>query len=198
MAPNNTTTVVIRQPPWLLEAAHRQLYRCGMAPEKTASATKAVALTPFNRRAREAYDLGVAAGKFRTQAELASRLGCRQQNISKLLGRRSHSSEFAVRFANICGVSPLWLESGEGQKHLARDSLSDRAVLVAIAWSFLAAPLAERIAIESIESGLSAMPLDHSARRELERLLKELRKGREISKDLSPPSFSRHPHKVST
>lgn len=48
------------------------------------------------------------------QTELASRSGMTQTSISDLERGKSQSSSFVAQIAQVCGVSPMWLASGEG------------------------------------------------------------------------------------
>lgn len=49
-----------------------------------------------------------------TQAELSKAVGITQTSISDLETGKSASSTFGASIARICGVSALWLETGEG------------------------------------------------------------------------------------
>ncbi|MFV3316533.1 LexA family transcriptional regulator [Pseudomonas sp. NY15374] len=49
-----------------------------------------------------------------TQAELSKAVGITQTSISDLERGKSASSTFSASIARICGVSALWLETGEG------------------------------------------------------------------------------------
>lgn len=49
-----------------------------------------------------------------TQADLARQVGIDQTSISNLERGKSQGSSHTVSIAHACGVSPLWLESGEG------------------------------------------------------------------------------------
>lgn len=49
-----------------------------------------------------------------TQAELASAVGIAQASISDLERGKSASSTYNASIAKICGVSALWLETGDG------------------------------------------------------------------------------------
>ena len=51
-----------------------------------------------------------------TQAQLAEMAGMTQTTISDLERGKSSGTSFSARIANICGVSALWLESGEGDE----------------------------------------------------------------------------------
>ena len=51
-----------------------------------------------------------------TQAQLAELVGMTQTTISDLERGKSSGTSFAARIANVCGVSALWLESGEGEE----------------------------------------------------------------------------------
>jgi hypothetical protein len=192
---NNTTTVVSRQHQQLLAAGQRGLYRFRMATKRKPMPAEETGPTPFNQRVVQAYALGEERGKFASQAELGRLLGCSQQNVSKLMAARSHGSTFTVRFANICGVSPLWLEAGEGGMTLNRASISDDAVLVAVAWQHMKQPLADRIAIDALGSALEQMRADDPVRRGVERMLKTIQKRRSIEAELggTVPKFSRAP-----
>lgn len=52
-----------------------------------------------------------------TQAGLAAKIdhACTQENISKLERGNATGSEFTTLFARACGVSHIWLATGEGQ-----------------------------------------------------------------------------------
>ncbi|MFP5340885.1 MAG: helix-turn-helix domain-containing protein, partial [Gammaproteobacteria bacterium] len=57
-----------------------------------------------------------AARKFAglTQHELAELVGIKQASISDIERGRSASSTHTAQFATICGVDPMWLETGQG------------------------------------------------------------------------------------
>lgn len=50
-----------------------------------------------------------------TQIQLADRAGMDQTTISKLEKGHNDKSAFCVRIAVACGVSPVWLETGQGE-----------------------------------------------------------------------------------
>lgn len=50
-----------------------------------------------------------------TQKELAERLNIAQASISEIETGKTASTSYCARAAAICGVSPLWLEAGEGE-----------------------------------------------------------------------------------
>jgi phage repressor protein C with HTH and peptisase S24 domain len=49
------------------------------------------------------------------QKNLAAQAGLNQTSISDLETGRSKNSTFSTKIATVCGVSPLWLSTGEGQ-----------------------------------------------------------------------------------
>lgn len=50
-----------------------------------------------------------------SQQELALRLGCTQGLISKIERGDQNETALIVKVAQICGVNPFWLDSGEGE-----------------------------------------------------------------------------------
>jgi SOS-response transcriptional repressor LexA len=61
-----------------------------------------------------------------TQAELARKVGTKQQTISYLIRDESNtqSSRYTTKIANVLGVNPLWLQTGEGEPHAPLLSLT--------------------------------------------------------------------------
>ncbi|MBF0095978.1 MAG: helix-turn-helix domain-containing protein [Magnetococcales bacterium] len=61
-----------------------------------------------------------------TQKELADRVGISQTAVHKLEKNRSKSSRRTVTIALVCGVDPIWLETGRGEVTLggARPGMS--------------------------------------------------------------------------
>ncbi|MBK4989796.1 helix-turn-helix domain-containing protein [Pseudomonas sp. S36] len=85
-----------------------------------------------------------------TQAELSKAVGITQTSISDLERGKSASSTFGASIARICGVSALWLETGEGsmtdQGQTPVDARStDPGVNETINIEGLPAPLAQKI-----------------------------------------------------
>lgn len=85
-----------------------------------------------------------------TQAELSKAVGITQTSISDLERGKSASSTFGASIARICGVSALWLETGEGSMTAeAHDSAdlgsNDPAPIETINIEGLPAPLAQKI-----------------------------------------------------
>ncbi|QDC04722.1 helix-turn-helix transcriptional regulator [Pseudomonas sp. SWI7] len=87
-----------------------------------------------------------------TQAELSKAVGITQTSISDLETGKSASSTFGASIARICGVSALWLETGEGsmteqgQGHGPSDARSnDPKSNETINIEGLPAPLAQKI-----------------------------------------------------
>jgi len=62
-----------------------------------------------------------------TQAELSKAVGITQTSISDLERGKSASSTFSASIARICGVSALWLETGEGKMIDHGDTMTDAA-----------------------------------------------------------------------
>lgn len=60
-----------------------------------------------------------------TQAELSKAVGITQTSISDLERGKSASSTFGASIARICGVSALWLETGEGKMIDRGDIITD-------------------------------------------------------------------------
>lgn len=50
-----------------------------------------------------------------TQGELAEKIGIKQASISDLERGKSASSSYTASIARACGVSPFWLETGQGE-----------------------------------------------------------------------------------
>jgi phage repressor protein C with HTH and peptisase S24 domain len=50
-----------------------------------------------------------------TQGELAEKIGIKQASISDLERGKSASSSYTASIARACGVSPYWLETGQGE-----------------------------------------------------------------------------------
>jgi len=85
-----------------------------------------------------------------TQAELSKAVGITQTSISDLERGKSASSTFSASIARICGVSALWLETGEGSmtdqgKTPADARSTDPGVNETINIEGLPAPLAQKI-----------------------------------------------------
>lgn len=85
-----------------------------------------------------------------TQAELSKAVGITQTSISDLERGKSASSTFGASIARICGVSAIWLETGEGSMtadgHDSADLRSnDPAPTETINIEGLPAPLARKI-----------------------------------------------------
>ena len=174
----------------LLDPLHRMLYRTRVKKERKPKEL-AKKPTPYNERAKKAFAHGKAHRAFRTQVELAKQLDTKQQNVNTLLNRPTDGSSFTVRFAHACGVSPLWLESGEGEMELDRASLSDPAIHVAIAWSHLPKEVGTRYGREIIPVAPNALPPTRPVARLLERWLKELRKEADMRSDLADKTPNR-------
>lgn len=74
----------------------------------------------FNERIQEARR---RAGL--TQTELAQRLGVTQSAIHKLESGKSRTSRRTVKIAQVCGVDPVWLDTGRETNALADPSPLD-------------------------------------------------------------------------
>lgn len=73
-------------------------------------------LAPMRKRERSAFGARLKAAREKarlTQPQLAQAVGMSQSTLAEAEGV-GHSSSFTVRIAEFCGVSALWLESGEG------------------------------------------------------------------------------------
>ncbi|MBH3364807.1 LexA family transcriptional regulator [Pseudomonas sp. URMO17WK12:I11] len=85
-----------------------------------------------------------------TQAELSKAVGITQTSISDLETGKSASSTFGASIARICGVSALWLETGEGSmteqgQNPANARSNDLGSNETINIEGLPAPLAQKI-----------------------------------------------------
>lgn len=85
-----------------------------------------------------------------TQAELSKAVGITQTSISDLERGKSASSTFSASIARICGVSALWLETGEGKMTVdgagsAENPSRDLSANGTISIEGLPAPLAQKI-----------------------------------------------------
>ncbi|MGB5955404.1 LexA family transcriptional regulator [Pseudomonas sp.] len=85
-----------------------------------------------------------------TQAELSKAVGITQASISDLERGKSASSTFSASIARICGVSALWLETGEGSMVVdgtgsAGSPPHDPAASETVNIEGLPAPLAQKI-----------------------------------------------------
>lgn len=136
----------------MLDTAHR-VYKppCSLATRRFVSTNyKAVCrlnVVTFAERVKKARERAKLS-----QAELARRLGLKQQAIQYLEDRKNNArgSKHTAGIARECGVDPNWLSSGQGQMlrvdaakqpEAAYAALSTEAREVALAWSRLSLEL---------------------------------------------------------
>lgn len=91
-----------------------------------------------------------------TQAQLAARVGTKQQTIAYICGVGGHeptASRFTIKIAEVLGVDPNWLASGEGNPIPTRQEIEDRnLVLVPVFFG--------HDAVVSHLNGVSPQPVD--------------------------------------
>lgn len=103
-------------------------------------------------------------------------------------------SDYTTQIAHHCKVNPMWLATGAGEMWVDTATVSDGALLLAVAWDHLRSPVREITAIDILNTALDAMPNGHSARRPLEKMRREMQSKRQIHADLGGrPLLSRAP-----
>jgi hypothetical protein len=138
-----------------------------------------------------------------TQVALA-RLVLDDQNAGNSLIERienrdkGEGSVYTAQIAHHCRVNALWLATGEGEMWIDRRSVSDSAMLIAVAWDHLRSPLRELLSVDFLRAALDSMPHDHPSRRPIEKLMKEMHARRHLHTDLAGgrPAPQRTPVKM--
>lgn len=149
-----------------------------------------MAKVPFNKRIREAR-----RNRNWTQEQLAAVLSAmpgmpkiKQTHIERMENRAEGSrSYYTAQIAEVCGVSPIWLATGEGEKVRPTD-LPDDALAVGAAWFFLKGATKDNFAADLLETAINFLPAEHPLYKAADRLYQRVRKRKKVAEELAGKS----------